>query len=361
MTVSFVDAPSFRYNFRCLLQNCTRLDVAMAYVKVGGLKTFLNALNRSNLIKEKKPVRIVFGLCSRQGITDKKSAQLLLKFSQEQKNVTVKKYNSPKFHPKLMVFYGKPNSVLIGSSNLTAAAYSKNAEANVIVEDPEKKFMEAATGFFEKCFDNAPFLEQKHVDAYNPQKHHFKGKDGHGIEEDELPTFSTPVPLSKGRLGVGIPRKSKSHYDEKIHNLKSRKYLTRRQKRSLAAYRANRTRYYGSLLKLEQKFALLVPVTYGEPHLQDIANKGHGMWKVGRRLSENRISVINHVYFYEYSIKKVRYEGNVPLNGIKLTPEGKAILTVDKISKLKSRKLGKFKKPDGENVRFLRCFAYVLE
>jgi hypothetical protein len=85
LKVSFVDAPSFEDNLRRLLSNCTGLDVAMAYVKIGGLQTLLNALNGSFLIKEKKQIRIVFGLCSRQGITDKESAQLLLRFSQKQK------------------------------------------------------------------------------------------------------------------------------------------------------------------------------------------------------------------------------------------------------------------------------------
>jgi hypothetical protein len=222
--------------------------------------------------------------------------------------------------------------------------------------------MEAAVEFFETCFGKAPFLEQKHVDIYNP-KPHFNGGRGHRFpKEDKLPTFLKSPSINKGKLGVGIPIKPKSHYDEKIHNLESKKELTRKQKRSLAGYRANRTRYYGSVLRQEQKLALLVPVTYGENHLQDIANKGHGFWVVGRKLSENRISEINHVYFYEYNKEKACYRGTLPLHGVQFTPEGKTKLTVRDITKLeKSRKLDEFKKPDGESICFLRCFAYVLE
>jgi hypothetical protein len=69
MKISFVDAPSLVGRLKNLFFGYTQLDLAMAYVKIGGLRVFLSALNESTLLKEKKPIRIVFGLSSLQGIT----------------------------------------------------------------------------------------------------------------------------------------------------------------------------------------------------------------------------------------------------------------------------------------------------
>lgn len=159
----------------------------MAYVKVGGLRTLLK--NAEMLIKKGSPMRIVFGLSSRQGITDKESAELLLKLS-KRKTIRVKKWDNCGFHPKLLIFHGEHPSIVVGSSNLTVAAQSTNAEANMLVEDASPKLMRDALRFFEHYFNPAPILERRDVDRYKP------GRTGRVVtergirrryEEDKLP------------------------------------------------------------------------------------------------------------------------------------------------------------------------------
>ena len=111
--VSFLDGPSLANRLYDLLLGCTQLDVAMAYVKIGGLRTLLK--NADTMIERNVPIRIVFGLSSRQGITDRESAEELLDLS-HRKNITVKKWNNCGFHPKLLILHGNPSSIIVGSS-----------------------------------------------------------------------------------------------------------------------------------------------------------------------------------------------------------------------------------------------------
>lgn len=360
MKISFVDAPSFVDGLKHLFSNCTKLDIAMAYVKIGGLKTFLDVLNESILMKENKPIRIVFGLSSFQGITDKKSAELLFRLSQKRKNVTVKKYDNFRFHPKLMIFHGDPDRILVGSSNLTGGAQSENVEANVIVEDPDSKFMKNAVEFFETYFDNAPHLEQRHVQSYTPRPRMTR-RGGRGFSrEDELPSHSKLLHLlGERRHGAGKPIKPKSYYDKKIRDLESKKELTRQQKLSLAAYRALRTRYYARAPEQAQRLAILLPVTHGESHLETIVKEGHGSWETDCKIPEDRSLEGVHIYFYENRIKQARYKATIQrIQHIR----GKTYLTIFNLRKLeKSRELNSFKKRTGENIRALRSFAYVSD
>jgi HKD family nuclease len=163
--------------------DCTQLDIAMAYVKIGGLRTLVK--NAKPLFERNVPIRIVFGLSSRQGITDKESAELLLKLSQKNA-LTVKKLNNGGFHPKMFIFHGPYPSVIVGSSNLTEAAQSTNAEANILVEDAEPSFIEAALEFFELHFNYAPSLERKHVSAYRAKSFETEGYVYGLSKEDKL-------------------------------------------------------------------------------------------------------------------------------------------------------------------------------
>jgi len=184
MRISFLDGPSLADKLSDLMLDCTQLDIAMAYVKIGGLRTLLK--NADPLFKRNVPIKIVFGLSLRQGITDKESAQLLLSLSQQKSNLTVKKLNNRGFHPKMLIFHGSHPSVIVGSSNLTEAAQSRNAEANILVEDAEPQFMKDTLDFFELHFNSAPFLKRKHVDAYRPRFHETEGYAYGGSKEDEL-------------------------------------------------------------------------------------------------------------------------------------------------------------------------------
>lgn len=248
MKVSFVEASSLRENLKNLFLNCNELDVAVAYVKIRGLETFLDLLEQSTLLKEEKPIRIVFGMSPFQGITDKESAKRLLELSQKYKNVAVKMWDDPRFHPKLMIFHGDPDRIMVGSSNLTGGAQSRNAEANVFVEDPEREFMKDATKFFETCFNDAPQLEQGHIDRYTPPSHVRTGSGKHPPSPvSNWPFRSGHSPISRKHGDERGAHKWTAHqtiryYDQVIANLEKKKKLTLREKRSLAAFRANRTR-----------------------------------------------------------------------------------------------------------------------
>ena len=356
MKVSFVNATSFEKTLSNLLTDCTELDVAMAYVKIGGLRTFLRVLGNSPPMKGKKQIRIVFGLSSHQGITDKASAQLLFELARKHNNVTIKKYDNRKFHPKLMIFRGPPHAVMIGSSNMTIGAQKGNCEANAVIQEPDEKFWADVASFFETYFGKAPILEKTHVEGYNPRPH-LRGTKGNNFREDALPI--SPSKSINENHNAGQPKLPKSYYDKKIYALENKKDLNQKERRSLGAYRALRTRYYGDVLNGKQKLALLLAVTYGEQHLEEIAEKGNGRWTIGRNLVKEKVSAISHVYFYENKIKEARYEGVI--QNVQVTQDGLNLI-FSEINRLpKSKRLPDFKKHNGENISMLGCLAYVLD
>ncbi|MGA3191409.1 MAG: phospholipase D-like domain-containing protein [Candidatus Bathyarchaeia archaeon] len=186
MKVEFLDGPALAYKLPALLQRSSSLDVAMAYVKIGGLQTLMKSVN--SLLKRNGSFRIVFGLSSRYAITDKESAQALLNLS-KQNNVIVRKWNSCGFHPKLLIFHGNPTSIVVGSANLTEPAQSTNAEANILVEDPEPEVIKNAEQFFSDYFDTAPPLKRKDVDKYERRFTQRTETTPYGTSnEDDLPS-----------------------------------------------------------------------------------------------------------------------------------------------------------------------------
>lgn len=188
MKVSFLDGPSLADKLPGLMSKCTQLDIAMAYMKGGGLRTLLKHTDK--LTKQDLPLRIVFGLSSKQGITDSESAEMLLKLSKRQ-NVDVKKWDNCGFHPKLFIFHGACPSIVVGSANLTVAAQSTNAEANLLVEDADPALLQEAISFFEHYFLPAPPLKQRHIDAYNRSRALERTRSqasSRRYTEDELPS-----------------------------------------------------------------------------------------------------------------------------------------------------------------------------
>ncbi len=186
MKVEFLDGPALADRLPALVGRSTRLDVAMAYVKISGLRTLLKSTD--SLLKRKGLFRIVFGLSGRYAITDKESAQTLLDLSKEN-NVTVKKWNHSGFHPKLFIFYGIPTFIVVGSANLTEAAQSTNAEANIMIEDPEPQVLKDAERFFSHYFDTAPLLKRKDVEKYERRVNQRAETTRYGtLNEDNLPS-----------------------------------------------------------------------------------------------------------------------------------------------------------------------------
>ncbi len=184
--MQFLDGPSLANRLPRLVRTSAKIDIAMAYVKISGLRTLMK--NAESLLNRGGSLRIVFGLSTRHGITDKESAESLLQLS-SQRNVHVKKWNHCGFHPKLLIFHGNPTFIVVGSANLTEAAQSTNAEANILVEDPDPQVLKDAEKFFTYYFDSAPILRRKDVEAY---KHRIiqrnKTTPAGTTKEDELPS-----------------------------------------------------------------------------------------------------------------------------------------------------------------------------
>jgi len=198
--VQFLDGPSLAEKLPELVKSCAKLDIAIAYVKINGLRTLLK--NTNSLFKCGGSLRIVFGLSTRQGITDKESAESLFELSRR-KNVTVKKWNHCGFHPKLFIFHGDHTCIVAGSANLTEAAQSTNAEANILIEEPDPQLLQDAQEFFDHYFDSAPLLKRKDVDAY---KRHIPQKNGAPMEEAKEDDLPSP-PQRKHALAVMKPNK----------------------------------------------------------------------------------------------------------------------------------------------------------
>jgi len=316
LQVSFVDAQSFINNLNDLFVNCDKLDIAIAYVKTGGLKTLLTALNRSPLIKESLPIRIVFGLCSRYGITDKDAARKLFELSQEHENIKVKKLNCPGFHPKLMIFHGNPNKILLGSSNLTAAAQTKNIEANIIVESPEGTFFTAVNKFFEDCFTDAIFLNKDHVENYTQHGYKQSKHKQKYPKEDETPSFPINVSPLKNRRLVFDPKRSKK----------------------------------------DQQWDILLPVTRGIKNLEVMRKKRYGKWTIGKSVVYRDFIQGGNAYFYVNRNKTANLMGKIESINIQ---DRKTTFTINKIKNIKNRKLNSFKKRDGKTVEFVGSFVYI--
>ena len=163
----------------------------MAYVKRGGLETLLRGAD--SLITKGGSLQIVFGLAKGFGITEWEAAERLLEYSNEHTNVRVKKWSSPGFHPKLLIFHGSPSFLVVGSANLTGGAQTTNAEANLLVQDPSAELMKEAKDFFDRYFTDAPDLERAHVEDY---KRHARSNAlplrPKGLREDCLPSPPPP-------------------------------------------------------------------------------------------------------------------------------------------------------------------------
>jgi HKD family nuclease len=201
MKVEFLDGPALADRLHEVARRSDGLDIAMAYVKISGLRTLLKGA--SSIIKKGGPIRVVFGLSSRYAITDEDSARKLFELSKND-NVTVKRWDEPGFHPKLLIFHGNPTSIVIGSSNLTEAAQSNNAEANVLIVDPEPTLLKDVERFFSHYFEPAPPLKRKDITRYEHRRANRKRTDSYGpFSEDNL-----PLPMQrKHELGEMKPNK----------------------------------------------------------------------------------------------------------------------------------------------------------
>jgi PLD-like domain len=163
----------------------------MAYVKLGALGPLLSSFE--GLLSRKGSMRMVFGLSSRLGITDKAAAEKLLELGRRER-VSIHKNNNPGFHPKLFIFRGEQPAIAIGSANLTKGAQTSNAEANVLLEDVEPAVLGDVTSFFTDCFKGSPRLRRRHIKRYREKViGHGGGRGGSGEGLDPLPRFDKQI------------------------------------------------------------------------------------------------------------------------------------------------------------------------
>lgn len=213
MNVRFLEAKDVARELPKLISSCDELLIAMAYVKINGLKHIMPEL--VSLLSRGASLKIIFGLSHAFGVTDKESAKELFDLSKH-KNAEVHKFNNPGFHPKLFIFQKQNPSVLIGSSNITESAQSTNSEANVLIENPDQEFLENVNLYFYRHLSDAPILSKTDISQYNPPKILIKKKKRRKIPIDHLPTPLTIINevknLSPPTLWKISPGQDASHW-----------------------------------------------------------------------------------------------------------------------------------------------------
>lgn len=165
------------------MKSSSQIAIAIAYVKINGLRKLL--FIAEDLIHKRIKFKILFGLSTQLGITDNEAVKELLTLSKHS-NVEVRRFNSRLFHPKFYVFHSSRPSIVVGSSNLTNAAVTKNVEANLLVEDADKILFQDSLDFFNSCFKEAPLLTEKDVKSYSERKP-TKSQGSQKIKEDKVP------------------------------------------------------------------------------------------------------------------------------------------------------------------------------
>jgi len=202
MNVIFLNAPTLASKIPKLLRSCTQLDICIAFVKIKGLRKVLSDIRV--LLSQGGRVRIVFGISRGLGITDPKSVEELIALSVHPE-VSIKRFDSPYFHPKLYIFHGDSPSLIVGSSNLTNAALTKNVEANLLVQDVDDRLFADVEAFFNDCYEKAIPLTENDLELFEAEtekKFDFKSDESMDnvpvqINFDDDASFSTIGELLK--------------------------------------------------------------------------------------------------------------------------------------------------------------------
>lgn len=105
----------------------TRITVFVAFIRTPGLnylKPFIE-----NAIKQERDITFYVGIDER--VTSKEALELLLEL-----NIETYVYNSDNyiFHPKIYLFEGDRNRIIIGSSNLTKSGLFYNVESSLLLD-----------------------------------------------------------------------------------------------------------------------------------------------------------------------------------------------------------------------------------
>jgi len=175
-----------------LLIRANETNIAVAFVKKDGFEKIRDSLEE--VLKQKRVVKIIIGASTDFMITDSDVLKELLQLKRKYRTLSVKFYNSVRFHPKLFIFKmnGETN-IIIGSSNLTGGGTKNNIEANVLLKNSsEDVFARSVVGSFNIWFDGGEKLTAKIVHYYEKSKGE-REKLNNKIKK-KSPISETPIP-----------------------------------------------------------------------------------------------------------------------------------------------------------------------
>ena len=142
------------------LENCEEFWFSVAFVTTGGISSLINQLIKL----DRKGVKGKILVSQYLNFTQPEALKRLLQF----KNIELKIVVKGAFHSKGYLFKtGGLYNLIIGSSNLTASALSKNKEWNLkISATPESDIIYKAINEFTTEFKNAITVTPEYIEAY---------------------------------------------------------------------------------------------------------------------------------------------------------------------------------------------------
>ena len=142
------------------LQDCEEFFFNVAFVTKSGVISLLNTLEK--IEKQGKKGKIL--ISKYQNFSDPNALRMLLKFS----NISLRVIDENNFHAKGYLFKLKKNyELIIGSSNLTQDALSKNTEYNLKLSGAnDSKLITDTLSIFNKYFQNGHEVTEEFLKEY---------------------------------------------------------------------------------------------------------------------------------------------------------------------------------------------------
>lgn len=141
--------------------------VAAAYVTVSGVRSLLDAVRGTTVLSSTK---WIVGLDD--ALTQPGAIEMLSSLNDSEVRVAGLRYTGQRFHPKLFQFSesstGKA-SLLVGSANLTKAAFNTNVEAGVTVTCSNAEEIERAQLVWTRLWDGGKDLTTLLLDRYKEE------------------------------------------------------------------------------------------------------------------------------------------------------------------------------------------------
>jgi HKD family nuclease len=179
------------------------------------------------------------------GITRKAALLDLLKWSKKaMSNVYINEMSG--FHPKTILWKsGKKYYALIGSSNLSVAAWSSNVELNAVIDITKEEYVNLTDWFQDYVISISPMLDAKWLKRYHESPRKSKPKT------DAIDQINKRIKIL-GDVDLKIPRQQ-----QKIYNKNKSKF--EQLVKSCASAAISREKFY------EKMWILLYDSWYGSP------------------------------------------------------------------------------------------------